>query len=91
MSNEYAATIGSVISVDGWNHAEALTGCDWDAAAFRLPSRASGSGLAVNVEVTGRKLVRRNFAEWVRVRVTFVGDCQENTTAGGFLLINRLY
>jgi len=51
MTNEYAATIGSVISVDGWNHAEALNGCEWDAAAFRLPSRATGTGIAVNVEV----------------------------------------
>ena len=73
---------------------EALIPCEWEAAEFRLPGVADDGfalpALAVNVEVTG-KAVRMDVPRLVgtpvvRARVTFVGDCEADTTVGGWVL-----
>jgi hypothetical protein len=60
---------------------------DWDKADFRLSSGRLGIDLAVNVEQSGRKL------RWpdgfgsnpaVRVKITFVGDGEEDQVTHGW-------
>ena len=41
--------------------------------------------VAVNVEITGRTIIRRQGDWYVRLRITFVGDGQPNTHTGGWV------
>ncbi len=70
--------VGSYVKPDGWNHGECLvSGDDWDACQFRLPSQ-HGYELAVNVEVSGHTLQHPSNMypgrDYVRVKITFVAD-----------------
>lgn len=53
---------------------------DWDKAEYRYPTALSD--FAVNIEITGRKEYWRDGTSWVRGRVTFVGDCEPDTSCG---------
>ena len=59
-----------------------FAGCDW-----RLGLRFHE--LAVNLRVTGRTIQFRNNGDagWVRCEITFVGDCEADTTARGWLRV----
>lgn len=75
---------GRLVQPDGWQWAMPLTPSDWEQAAFRLPSaRYNWVRWAVNVEVTGRTI--RNGR--VRVKITFVGDGEPDTTHHGWMTL----
>jgi len=93
-----APVAGDVIHTDEGRFARRLVACECpEFAAFRLESDAvkavSGGrcvGPTCEVEVTGRSLQRRGGEEWVRVRLTWVHDGdEENTTSGGFMRVDR--
>lgn len=69
--------------------------CDyWDAADYILPGRGIIPDQAVKVAVTGRK-VRYDAPGLgglgvIRVRVTFVGDCEPDVTVGGWILASEV-
>ena len=82
-----AIKIGTFVEPEQWSIGhrleEGLLGfCD-----FYLPT---GHGViehvAVNVKLTGRVPIRRHGALWCRVRITFVGDGEPDTTTGGWVL-----
>lgn len=80
------------VEPDGWNgYAGTLYLCeDWDAAEWRLTTRHAGLDLAVNVEVTGRVVYHLDGNNWVktRVKVTFVGDEEEDVEVRGWMYFN---
>jgi hypothetical protein len=94
--NEVTPAVGSLVKLDGRMIAECLLpgdapvdsgyrGCD-----FRYPINSGLiKSVAVNVEVTGRTLQRLPYEEsyWVRVRITFVGDCEADTETKGWMLV----
>lgn len=83
--------VGSLVELDGRRVGELLLPCEYpELAPFRFPSwslKATGgaAGPAVRVDVTGRTAVLRGGERWVRVRVTFVGDGDPDTHAGGWM------
>ena len=53
---------------------------------FRWPVNAKPiDTVAVNVEVTGRTLQRKWGGYYVRVRITWVGDCEPDTHGSGWM------
>lgn len=81
--------VGTYVEPELWgmgeNLQEGLEGfCD-----FYLTGWNTGATMAVNVEVTGRTVQRRKGDLWIRVKVTFVGDDQPNTTTGGWVLADE--
>lgn len=98
---EIVPQIGSYIEPDRWSYGNKLVASDWDEAQFRLLTQYRAGGaytptpsgyveVAVNVEVTGRTLQRRKFGLWVRVRITFVGDCEPDETVSGWMIVENL-
>ena len=91
-----APKVGSWVELDTGNDthvAENLLTCDdWDKAEFRFPVTSRRIPYAVNVIVTGRKLRWRSgtfpCSNWVRVKVTFVGDGEPDADRGGWMLVN---
>ena len=61
-------------------------GCD-----FRYPNPvrewATSRAIACNVTVTGRTTQRKDGANWVRVLVEWVGDCEPSTYSRGWMLV----
>ena len=91
---EYAPQVGSCVQADAWKMGVLLEAGDeyvdsgYAGSDFRV-THYSGATCGVNVEITGRT-PRKHNGEWaVRVRITFVGDCEENTTAGGFMTLHE--
>ena len=91
--NQYSGTIkaqvGTYVEVDSWGHGAQLIDCpEWDLADFRLPGLAD---YAVNIEVTGRT-IRYPWGRYggpaVRVLVTFVGDCEPDQFARGWMAVS---
>jgi hypothetical protein len=84
---------GAPILVDGWGgHCPSiLQDCEIpDFAPFRLPScRYTDVAYAVCVEITGRKTHSRPYdsREWVRVKITFMGDGTPNEVQGGWMAV----
>ena len=66
------------------DHSEPCPG--WPGAQFRLPCPI-GRMIAVNVTITGRTIQRRGGADWVRVKLEWVGDCEPSTFSKGWLLV----
>ena len=90
--------VGSYVALDGWtdgsnstphssgDYLEACT--DWDKASFRLPCTSLRVPCAVNVGISGRTIqIDSSGNEWVRVKVTFVGDGEDDTDTHGWMLI----
>jgi len=69
---------------------ELLLASDWDAAMFRFPNPvpdwATRHAIAVNVEITGRTFRRRRGAQYVKLRLEWVGDGEPSTYSDGWLL-----
>ncbi len=87
MSNPQVKTPrpGDAVLLDTKKVSARLFPCDdWDAADFRIEGRITN--VAVNVEVTGRRIrqVPGGGYGW-RVKVTFVGDGEPDTTVGGWM------
>jgi len=80
--------VGRYVKPDGWFLGANLTAGD-SFSPFRLPTNSGGpiKCLAVRVEVTGRTLKRVAGLRVVRVRITFVGDCEPDTVVGGYMEI----
>jgi hypothetical protein len=82
---------GSSLEPDGWGgHFGTLFVCDdWDAAEWRVTTSHKGLYVAVNVELTGRKLhVLGGGQGKVRVKVTYVGDGTPDTEDRGWLYVD---
>ncbi len=85
---DYTAIAGDFLKLDGWACGAELID-SWDTFTdLRLPTFSMGpiKSLAVKVKVTGRKSHWTYFGNsWVRVKVTFPGDGEPDTVAGGRL------
>jgi hypothetical protein len=94
---EVLPKIGDVVRIDGRSSAaweRLLPGDDFSDSGypgcdFRLPVRAGGpiESVAVNVHITGRTIQWHSGAQWVRIRIEFVGDCEPSTYSSGWLRI----
>ncbi len=85
---EYAAVIGDFLKPDNWRYGEILQASGDDFSALRLPTCSGGPirSLAVSVKVTGRLVHWQSFGNnWVRAKITFLGDGEPNTTCGARL------
>lgn len=84
-----APAVGAYLRPDNWSIGACLTIDQSDFAPFRLPSaRYADVAYPIrHVEVTGRTLVRRAAALYVRVRITFAGDGEPDTRTGGYMLV----
>jgi hypothetical protein len=85
---------GAVIRLDT-GRCEPVKRCDdWDRATHRFPNPIPqwrwAHAIACRITSTGRQLHRYNGALWVRVRVTWVGDCEPDTSSGAWLLVDSL-
>ena len=83
------AQVGTYVEPDNWNHGARLIDCpEWELAQFRLPGLAE---YACNVEVTGR-VIRYPWGKYagpaVRVLITFVGDCEPDQYAKGWMAVS---
>ena len=83
--------VGSVIQPDGWGLPSTLVDEDWwDKAEFRLPSPTYFDvSSAVNVELSERskKIYVTGSAYKLRVKITFVGDCEPDIVVHGWLWV----
>ena len=82
---------GLQVIPDGWDFAEPMIDCDWDAADFRIwNGRSLYPQLAANVEITGRTIrwTTGLIRPFVRVRITWVGDGEPNRTQGGRMYLD---
>jgi hypothetical protein len=88
-----APEAGRAILVDGWEGhcSQHLEDCENpEFAAFRLPSgRYTDVAYACEIEVTGRVAQKRPYdgRMWVRVRITWVKDGEENTSSAGWMAV----
>lgn len=92
------AVVGSVVKLDDARIAEKLLEGDdyvdsgFEGCDFRYPNPVAGweksHAIACNVHVTGRTVQRRHDADWVRVKVEWVGDCEPSTFSAGWMLVS---
>ena len=78
--------VGSYIQPENWSIGGILRpGLD-GFCQYYLPTNSGGpiKEVAVNVEITGRTWRRRNGGLYVRVKITFVGDCEDDVIAYGW-------
>ena len=87
---EIAVKLDSYIVPEGWRFGGRLQASNWEAAQFYLPTNSGGpvESLAVNVQITGKTLQRRNGSSMVKVKIEFVGDGEPSTFTGGWMLVN---
>ena len=84
---------GRGVLVDGWNTncPSYLEDCEIpEFAPLRLPSfKYDDVKYAVRIEITGRKGQRRPYddRQWVRVKITFVGDGEPDTVSRGWMTV----
>jgi len=81
--------VGRYIKPDGWRFGELLAAGD-DFSTFRLPTghTVGITSLAVEIEVTGRTLQRREGESgWVRVKIIYVGDGEPDQYSGGWMKV----
>lgn len=82
--------VGSCVWPENWSCAERLIKGD-SFSEFRIPLNNGGPirSLAIRVEVTGRTAQRRFSSYYVRVKITFPGDCEPDTVTYGWLLLEN--
>ena len=80
--------VGCRIKPDGWPFGEQLIEGDSFSALRVLTGSAVIKSLAVRVEVTGRTIQYKNWEQRVRVRITFLGDCEPDTVVHGWMWLN---
>ena len=78
--------VGRWVKPDGWPIGASLIDGD-SFSPLRLSTNSNGpvKSLAVRVETTGRTVQRVSGLRVVRVRITFVGDCEPDTVVGGYM------
>jgi hypothetical protein len=78
--------VGSYIEPDHWRIGNLLRPGLEGFCQYYLPTACGGpvKEVAVNVEITGRKPRRRAGDFYLRVKITFVGDGEPDTTTGGW-------
>lgn len=104
MTESITPKVGDIVYPDTWHNAHGgpLVVCDdWDKAEYRIvtwhraeggwsPTKSGFVELAVNVEVTGRKIRQipgyRGFG--YRCKVTFVGDGEPDQVVGGWMHVS---
>lgn len=90
-TNEYGQVIarlgiGTYVKPDGWHIGNVLKkGLDGFCDYYLLTNNNVIKELAVNVEITGRTRRRISGDYYVRVKITFVGDCEPDTVSGGWI------
>ena len=78
------------VKPDGWKFAGTLVSCSWDKAEFRLQSGVYADvATAVNVELSERSnlVYVSGSTSKVRVKITFVGDCEPDVVVHGFMTV----
>jgi hypothetical protein len=79
---------GVYVRPDNWGYGSVLVADQTGLGAFRLPSNSYPDlAYPCNVQVTGRTVQRRDGQYMVRVRITFVGDCEPDVVTGGWTLV----
>ena len=86
-------TVGMHVQPDDWmfgallEPGEPYVDTGFRGCQFRLPTNTLGpiKSLAVDVTVTGRTVQWHNGGRQVRVRITFVGDCEPDKHTHGWL------
>jgi len=88
---EISAKVGSYIQLDDVACGYCLLDCDvppcpgWPGAEFLIPSVAGHTPL--NIEITGRTIQYKYGTPCVRIRIEFVGDCEESTFGSAWLYV----
>jgi len=93
------AEVGSFVRLDNGRclGEKLLAGDDftcpgWEGCDFRFPNPINAwretHAIGCNVHVTGRTFRNVGGSLWVRVQIEWVGDCEENTFCGGYMLIS---
>lgn len=85
--------VGSFVVPDGWSCGAFLHECDWEGAPFRIMAPRTQVNVAVRIEVTSRKVrwgkgtptPNEIHTDWVRVRITWVGDGEPDRHSGGWM------
>jgi hypothetical protein len=81
---------GRYVKADRWQLGRIIRADESEFATYRMPLENGGpiESLACNIEVTGRTVQRRDGGGlWVRVKITFPGDCEPDTVTGGWMLV----
>ena len=80
---------------DGWRFGELLKSSDWDKADYYLQTGYTfgTTEIATNIYISGRKLIHKNGAIYVRVKIEFVHDGGEENvhTYGVMKLLDMDY
>lgn len=89
-NHEVKVEPGKVIHPDGWAWGTILLPSEWEKAKYRIHSvNYPDRVMAINVNITGRTLVRKAGDLWVRIKIEWVGDGEESTFSGGFMRIDN--
>lgn len=87
----FEVKVGSEVLPEKWNGLfRKLEVSEWEGANFRIPTGSNGpiQSLAVNVTITGRKIVHKPFGgRWIRCKVEFVGDGEPSTFSGAWMRV----
>lgn len=55
---------------------------------FRFPRYCTVvPSVAINIRITGRKIIWRQGENMIRIRIEWVGDCEPSTFSGGWLVV----
>ena len=79
--------VGTHVEPEQWGVGNVLKPGLENFCDYYLPTNSGGpiKEVAVNVEITGRTRIRRCGGWYVRVKVTFVGDCEPDVVTGGWV------
>jgi hypothetical protein len=93
--NDIRPQIGSYVRIDGRSVGECLLAGDapvdsgYRGCEFRLPTNSPViKSVAVNIDITGRTIQWFEGTNWVKIKITFVGDCEPDTYAAGWLKVD---
>lgn len=86
--------IGNYIKKDGQAIGDRIFDCDdWDEADFRYPNPITewreSHAIACKIKITGRKERFFQGAAWMRIEITWIGDCEPDTITRGFVMIEN--
>ncbi len=90
---EVSAEVGSWVLPDGHMLGQRLVEGDgpitwegsWPGCDFRFPMSITGTDVSCNIKITGRTIQYHLNRPCVRVRITWVGDCEPDTYSYGWM------
>jgi hypothetical protein len=87
--NEIKPVVGLSVKPDEWGYSSPLLPGD-SFSTFRIGLHSGGpiESLAVEIEVTGRTVQRKTGGYFIRVKITFPGDCESDTVTRGWMRID---